>query len=118
MRRSFLGIAAAAALSIGLLASCSSPPAKPPTPYQRYAAALARVGLQPNGNQAATTARANHFCDVIANVAEDYPGQTDVVYPAAVIEVQKDHYTSNQASVIVRTVILDFCPQWKVLLKQ
>jgi hypothetical protein len=109
---------AAVAITAALSAGCgSSPPPKPPTPYQRYTAALARVGLQPNGNQAATTARANHFCSVIANVAEDYPGQTDVVYPAVVTEVQKDHYTGNQASVIVRTVIEDFCPQWKVLLR-
>jgi hypothetical protein len=44
MRRTIAGLSAAV-LTTGLLADCSSPP--PPTPSQRFATSMAKVGLYP-----------------------------------------------------------------------
>jgi Protein of unknown function (DUF732) len=95
---------------------CSSPP--PPTPYQQFVASLAKVGLQPKQKQAGETAWAKHICNNLANMAEDNPDSTDVIYPAAVTDIVKQGHTEAQASAVVRAVIEDFCPQWKVLLRQ
>jgi hypothetical protein len=106
----------AAVITACLSAGCSSAP--PPTPYQRYVAAMAKVGLHPEHGRAEETAEAKHICSGLASAAEDSPDSTDVIYPAAVTEIEKDDYTEAQASAIVRAIIDDFCPQWKVLLRQ
>jgi len=107
---------AAAAIAACLSAGCSSPP--PSTPYQQFVASLAKVGLQPKQKQAGETAWAKHICSNLANMAEDTPDSTDVIYPAAVTDIVKQGHTEAQASAVVRAIIDDFCPQWKVLLRQ
>lgn len=46
------------------------------------------------------------------------PGVHSLIYPAAVTGAEKRGYTEAQASTAVRAIIDDFCPQWKVLLRQ
>ncbi len=99
-----------------LLAGCGSSP--PPTPYQRFVESMARVGLHPERGQSWEIARVKKVCGVLARDAEDSPGETDLVFPAAVTAVEQNGNTEAQASAFVRAVIDDFCPQWKVLLRQ
>ncbi len=109
---------AASAITAGLLAGCSSAPPPPPTPYQRFVASLSRVGLEPKLAQTGEIKWAKGICNDLATTAEDNPDSTDVVYPAAVTDIVKAGHTETQASAVVRAVIDDFCPQWKVLLRQ
>jgi hypothetical protein len=41
-----------------------------------------------------------------------------LIYGMSVTEIEKDRFSEAQSAAIVQAVILDFCPQWKVLLKQ
>jgi hypothetical protein len=104
-----------ALITAGLLVGCSS---APPTAYQRYAAAMARVGLQPKERQAQETAWAKGVCGKFASAAENDPDETDLIYPIAVTGAEKNGYTEAQAAAVVRAIIDNFCPQWKVLLRQ
>jgi hypothetical protein len=61
---------------------------------------------------------AKNVCNRIANAVENAPEYTDLIYPAAVTGAEKRGYTEAQASTAVRAIIDDFCPQWKVLLRQ
>jgi hypothetical protein len=107
----------AAALALAV-AACGSAHKPPPTPYQRYAAAIARAGLHMKEGQAGEVKEAKRICSGLASAAEDSPDATGVIYPATVTALQKDGYTETQASAVVRAVIADFCPQWKMLLRQ
>lgn len=108
----------AAALIAVLFAGCSSPPPKPPTPYQRYVAAMAKVGLHPAEGKAAAMATAQRTCTDLASDAESDPGNTSLLYAETVTELAKGKFTETQSAAIIRAVIDDFCPQWKMLLKQ
>jgi hypothetical protein len=109
----------AAAIMAALSAGCSSPPPpKPPTPYQRYVGAMAKVGLHPAEAKAAVTTTARRTCSDLASDAESDPGDTDLIYAETVTELAKGKFTEAQAAAIIRAVIDDFCPQWKLLLKQ
>jgi hypothetical protein len=109
-----------AALVVGL-AGCGSAARKPPPPtppYQRFVAAMAKVGLQPKQGQAKEIAEVQRICSGLATAAEDSPDSTGVIYPAAVTEIARDGYSETQASAIVRAAITNFCSQWKMLLRQ
>jgi hypothetical protein len=115
MRGTAAGLAAAI-VTAGVLSGCSSAP--PPPPSRRFATSLAKVGLYPKRGQAAETAWAKTVCNRIAIAVENAPQYTDLLYPAAVTGAEKRGYTAAQASAVVRAIIDDFCPQWKVLLRQ
>jgi Protein of unknown function (DUF732) len=115
MRRTVLQVAAAL-LAAGVLAGCGSAP--PPTPYQRYVASMAAVGLHPVHGQAAEMAWAKGICGRLASAVETYPQDENVAVPAAVTDAEKKGYTEAQAAALMHAVIDDFCPQWKVLLRQ
>jgi hypothetical protein len=79
---------------------------------------MAKVGLYPKHGQAAEASWAKSVCNRIANAAENAPEYTDLIDPAAVTGAEKRGYTEAQASTAVRAIVDDFCPQWKVLLRQ
>jgi non-ribosomal peptide synthetase component F len=101
-----------------LLAGCSSLPQRPPTAYQRYVAAVARVGLHPTEGKAAVIVAAKRACADLASDAENDPGATNLVYAETVTELAGGKFSEAQAAAILRAAIDDFCPQWKVLLRQ
>jgi hypothetical protein len=107
---------AAAAITACLFAGCSSSP--PPTPGQRFVTALEKVGLHSKRGQAAEISWGKSACNRFANAVENDPGDTDLIYPAAVTGAVRQGYTETQASTVMRAIINDFCPQWRVLLKQ
>jgi hypothetical protein len=112
-----VALLAAAAITACLSAGCSSPP-PPPTPYQRYVAAVAKVGLHPTEGKAAVIAAARRACADLASDAENDPGATNLVYAETVTELAGGKFSEAQAAAILRAAIDDFCPQWKLLLRQ
>jgi hypothetical protein len=63
-------------------------------------------------------AGAKRSCATFANVAENEPSEADLIYGISVTQAQKNGDSRAQAQAMVRAVITDFCPQWKVLLRQ
>jgi hypothetical protein len=99
-----------------LSAGCGSSPA--PTPYQQFVASLAKVGLRPTHGQKWEINWAKHVCSGLATTAENDPDETDLLYAMSVTAAEKGGDSETQAAVVARSVINDFCPQWKMLLKQ
>lgn len=107
----------AAALAAVLLAACGSAP-QPPTPYQRYLAAIGKAGMHPKQGRSEEIGEAKHICHALAAAAESDGSQTNLVFPEAVSEIEGAGYSERQGAVLVTAVIDVYCPQWKVLLKQ
>jgi hypothetical protein len=59
-------------------------------------------------------AGAKRICATFANVADNEPSEVDLTYGISVTHVEKNGDSQAQ----VQAVITDFCPQWKVLLRQ
>jgi hypothetical protein len=68
---------------------------------------------------------AKRICATFANGAENEPSEADLIYGISVTQLEKngDSQAQAQAQAMARAmvraaVITDFCPQWKVLLRQ
>lgn len=68
--------------------------------------------------QAQVVAGAKRICTTFANVAENEPSEADLIYGISVTQLEKNGDSQAQAQAMVRAAVTDFCPQWKVLLRQ